>query len=65
MKDLVTYINEFDMKEKDPEKHKRSQEFHYNLGVKQAKAGKPKGETSDSYGPYASDYESGYHSVKK
>ena len=60
----VEQIDEFDMEEKDPEKHKKSKKFHYDLGVKTAKAGKEKGETSDNYGPYASDYESGYHSVK-
>ncbi len=58
-------INEFDMKEKDPAKHKQSQKYHYDLGKKTAQAKKPKGETSDNYGPYASDYEAGYHSVKE
>ena len=57
-------IDEFDMEEKDPKKHARSKQYHYDLGRKTAMAGKEKGETSDSYGPYASDYESGYHSVK-
>ena len=55
----------FDMKEKDPAKHKQSQKYHYELGKKTAQAKKPKGETSDNYGPYASDYEAGYHSVKE
>ena len=57
-------IDEFDMEEKDPQKHARSKQYHYDLGKKTAMAGKEKGETSDNYGPYASDYESGYHSVK-
>ena len=61
----VDQIDEFDMKEKDPEKHKQSQKYHYELGKKTAKAGKPKGETSDNYGPYASDYEQGYHDHMK
>ena len=56
-------IDEFDMEEKDPKKHARSKQYHYDLGKKTAMAGKEKGETSDNYGPYASDYEAGYHSV--
>lgn len=60
----VEQIDEFDMEDEDPAKHAKSKKYHYDLGKKTAMAGKEKGETSDNYGPYASDYESGYHSVK-
>ena len=59
----VKQIDEFDMEEKDPEEYKKSKKYHYDLGKKTAMAGKEKGETSDNYGPYARDYEAGYHSV--
>ena len=41
--------------------------YHYNLGKKKALAGDKRGETSDNYGPYASDYNKGYddHQGKK
>ena len=64
MIDRYNQINEIDLRHSDPKKHARSKQYHYDLGKKTAQAGKEKGETSDSYGPYASDYESGYHSVK-
>lgn len=56
-------VDEMDMTHSDPEKHAKSKKYHYDLGKKRAMAGKEKGEASDSYGPYASDYEAGYHSV--
>ena len=56
-------VDEMDMTHSDPAKHAKSKKFHYDLGKKRAMAGKEKGEASDSYGPYASDYEAGYHSV--
>jgi hypothetical protein len=64
MKKQSSQVNEIDLTHSDPKKHARSKQYHYDLGKKTAQAGKEKGETSDSYGPYASDYEKGYHSVK-
>ena len=59
----VEQVDEIDLTHSDPAKHAKSKKYHYDLGKKTAMAGKEKGETSDSYGPYASDYEAGYHSV--
>ena len=59
----IEQVDEIDLTHSDPAKHAKSKKYHYDLGKKTAMAGKEKGETSDSYGPYASDYEAGYHSV--
>ena len=48
-------INEFEMKT-TPKGIKR----HYELGKKQAAAGKEMGEVSDNYGPYGIHFEKGY-----
>ena len=50
-----------DLEYDDPKKHKKAKEHHYKLGKQRALAGKEKGETSDNYGPYAADFEKGYH----
>ena len=52
-------INEFEMKT-TPKGIKR----HYELGKKQAAAGKEMGEVSDNYGPYGIHFERGYRDHK-
>ena len=53
-------LNEFEM-----ETTERGKKFHYNLGKKQAAAGKEMGEVSDNYGPYGTHFEKGYRDHKQ
>ena len=53
-------INEFEM-----ETTEKGKKHHYNLGKKQAAAGKEMGEVSDNYGPYGVHFERGYRDHKE
>ena len=63
--DIKDAMSKLGMSVKESQERTGEAKFAYEQGVKDAKAGKPRANASDVYGPYNGDYGAGYSSVSE